>query len=106
MVVALGICLVYVMMQTFAVPGTLSLSILSGAVLGLGPGLTLVTGKRKIQINLSTCLRPTCDADVCPCSLSGERCGIIMLLLPIMVHWETCSKDFVALKAGEFPTGS
>ncbi|GMH43458.1 hypothetical protein BSKO_11380 [Bryopsis sp. KO-2023] len=41
--VAMGICMIYIMMQTFAVPGTLSLSILSGAVFGAVPGLALVT---------------------------------------------------------------
>lgn len=36
--------MVYICMQTFAVPGTLSLSLLSGALYGTLPGLLLVSG--------------------------------------------------------------
>lgn len=42
--VTIGYCLVYIFMQTFAVPGTLSLSLLSGALYGALPGLLLVSG--------------------------------------------------------------
>ncbi|KAL0022440.1 hypothetical protein WJX79_000626 [Trebouxia sp. C0005] len=41
--VTIGYCLVYIFMQTFAVPGTLSLSLLSGALYGALPGLLLVS---------------------------------------------------------------
>lgn len=37
--------MVYVCMQTFAVPGTLSLSLLSGAMYGTLTGLLLVSGQ-------------------------------------------------------------
>jgi len=37
--------MVYIFMQTFAVPGTLSLSLLSGALYGTLPGLLLVSGE-------------------------------------------------------------
>lgn len=43
-IIALGICLLYIMMQTFAIPGTLSMTLLSGAVFGTMKGLILVTG--------------------------------------------------------------
>jgi hypothetical protein len=36
--------MVYLYMQTFAIPGTLSLSILAGAIYGCYKGLLLVTG--------------------------------------------------------------
>ena len=39
-----GYTMVYVFMQTFAVPGTLSLSLLSGALFGIVRGLLLVAG--------------------------------------------------------------
>ena len=39
-----GFCMLYIFMQTFAVPGTLSLSVLAGAVYGSLRGLALVTG--------------------------------------------------------------
>lgn len=42
--VIIGFCLMYIAMQTFAVPGTLSLSILSGALYGVPKGLLLVSG--------------------------------------------------------------
>jgi len=41
--VFLGLCMVYVYMQTFAIPGTLSLSILAGAIYVSYRGLLLVT---------------------------------------------------------------
>lgn len=41
---ALGFCLLYITMQTFAVPGTLFLSLLSGAVFGVRNGVLLVAG--------------------------------------------------------------
>jgi len=37
--------MVYLYMQTFAIPGTLSLSILAGAIYGSYKGLLLVTGE-------------------------------------------------------------
>ena len=43
--VTAGYCMAYVFMQTFAVPGTLSLSLLGGALYGTVPGLLLVSGK-------------------------------------------------------------
>lgn len=52
--VALGFCLVYVCMQTFAVPGTLSLSLLSGALYGTLPGLLLVSGQTLLFSNKAT----------------------------------------------------
>ncbi|DBB15251.1 TPA: hypothetical protein ACH3X3_004251 [Trebouxia sp. C0006] len=42
--VTIGYCMVYLCLQTFAVPGTLSLSLLSGALYGTLPGLLLVSG--------------------------------------------------------------
>ena len=36
--------LVYVMMQTFAIPGTLSLSVMAGALYGILRGLLFVSG--------------------------------------------------------------
>lgn len=39
-----GYTMVYVFMQTFAVPGTVSLSLLSGALFGVIRGLSLVAG--------------------------------------------------------------
>ncbi len=45
--------MVYIFMQTFAVPGTLSLSLLSGALYGTLPGLLLVSGECRIPV--STC---------------------------------------------------
>ena len=36
--------MVYVFMQTFAIPGTVSLSLLSGALFGIVRGLLLVAG--------------------------------------------------------------
>ena len=36
--------MVYIFMQTFAVPGTVSLSLLSGALFGIVRGLLLVAG--------------------------------------------------------------
>lgn len=38
----MGILLLYVIMQTFAVPGTITLSLLSGALYGSGRGFALV----------------------------------------------------------------
>ena len=51
--VTIGYCMVYLFMQTFAVPGTLSLSLLSGALYGTLPGLLLVSGECCIPV--STC---------------------------------------------------
>ena len=42
---ALMYCLAYACMQTFAIPGTLSLSLLAGALYGTIPGLLLVSGE-------------------------------------------------------------
>ena len=39
-----GLCLCYVLMQTFAIPGTLALSVLSGALYGVKRGSLLVAG--------------------------------------------------------------
>lgn len=39
-----GICLCYLLMQTFAIPGTLGLSILCGALYGVKWGWLLVAG--------------------------------------------------------------
>ena len=39
-----GFCIAYVFMQAFAVPGTLSLSLLAGALFGATRGLVLVAG--------------------------------------------------------------
>ena len=41
----MGYCMIYVFMQTFAVPGTVSLSLLGGALYGSLYGLLLVSGK-------------------------------------------------------------
>lgn len=43
--VALGMALVYAGMQTFAIPGTLTLSLLSGALFGQLHGLAFVAGR-------------------------------------------------------------
>ena len=42
--IALLFALVYIGMQTFAIPGTISLSLLGGAMFGLWRGLALVSG--------------------------------------------------------------
>ena len=42
--VLICICLLYIFMQSFAVPGTLTLSLMAGALLGVGKGLVLVSG--------------------------------------------------------------
>jgi len=39
-----GFCIMYIVMQAFAVPGTLSLSLLAGALFGATRGLLLVAG--------------------------------------------------------------
>lgn len=39
-----GFCIAYIFMQAFAVPGTLSLSLLAGALFGATRGLLLVAG--------------------------------------------------------------
>ena len=39
-----GYAMVYIFMQTFAMPGTVSLSLLSGALFGIVRGLLLVAG--------------------------------------------------------------
>ncbi len=39
-----GYSMVYIFMQTFAIPGTVSLSLLSGALFGVARGLILVAG--------------------------------------------------------------
>ena len=39
-----GFCIAYIFMQAFAVPGTLSLSLLAGALFGATRGLVLVAG--------------------------------------------------------------
>ena len=39
-----GYAMVYIFMQTFAIPGTVSLSLLSGALFGVVRGLLLVAG--------------------------------------------------------------
>ena len=39
-----GFCIMYIVMQAFAVPGTLSLSLLGGAMFGATRGLLLVAG--------------------------------------------------------------
>ena len=39
-----GYAMVYIFMQTFAIPGTVSLSLLSGALFGVARGLILVAG--------------------------------------------------------------
>lgn len=41
---ALGILMLYVIMQTFAIPGTISLSLLSGALYGSTKGFLLIAG--------------------------------------------------------------
>ncbi len=45
-----GLCLSYVLMQTFAIPGTLTLSILSGALYGVRRGWLLVAGEHSFWI--------------------------------------------------------
>eukprot|EP00959_Pyramimonas_sp_CCMP1952_P369222 7733856-Pyramimonas_sp.AAC.3 len=42
---ALVVASVYVFAQTFAIPGTLTLSLLSGALFGFYKGIALVVGK-------------------------------------------------------------
>ena len=42
--------MMYVCMQTFAVPGTLSLSLLSGALYGTFHGLVLVSGQILVEL--------------------------------------------------------
>ena len=43
--------MIYVCMQTFAVPGTLSLSLLSGALYGTLHGLVLVSGQTLVKLH-------------------------------------------------------
>ncbi len=71
-----GLCLCYVLMQTFAIPGTLTLSLLSGALYGVKRGWLLVAG-------MPTCwhvLRLHCSAmyDM-QCERAGEECSMPML---------------------------
>ena len=47
----------YVLMQTFAIPGTLWLSLLCGALYGVLPGITLVSGT-SLCILQQLCVRP------------------------------------------------
>ena len=49
--VCVGFCMMYVCMQTFAVPGTLSLSLLAGALYGTLRGLVLVSGQIVVELN-------------------------------------------------------
>ncbi len=42
--VLICICLLYIYMQSFAIPGTLTLSLMAGALLGVSKGLLLVSG--------------------------------------------------------------
>lgn len=53
--------LVYVIMQTFAIPGTLSLSVMAGALYGIFRGLLLVSG----LFTATTTMFPinTCESD-------------------------------------------
>ncbi len=53
----LGLCLCYVLMQTFAIPGTLTLSLLSGALYGVKRGWLLVAGAPAAS-TLFGCLHP------------------------------------------------
>lgn len=56
-----GFCMLYILMQTFAVPGTLSLSLLAGALFGVLKGLLLVSGKHTARYHLLPihCRRPS-----------------------------------------------
>lgn len=59
--VLVGLSCLYVLMQTFAVPGTLSLSVLAGGLFGFRAGLALVTA-------VST-------AGACSCYALSSLCG-------------------------------
>ena len=59
-----GYAMVYIFMQTFAMPGTVSLSLLSGALFGIVRGLLLVAGKHnRIEPHHKLAKRP--QLDVC-----------------------------------------
>lgn len=49
--VCAGFCMMYVCIQTFAVPGTLSLSLLAGALYGNLHGLVLVSGESMVELH-------------------------------------------------------
>ena len=56
--------MVYIFMQTFAIPGTVSLSLLSGALFGIVRGLLLVAGMHdRISPQHKLAKRP--QLDVC-----------------------------------------
>ncbi len=67
--IALLFALVYIGMQTFAIPGTISLSLLGGAMFGVWRGLALVSG-------VDPCLAQG------PPGMPWAGCGLPWQLLP------------------------
>ena len=72
--------MIYVFMQTFAIPGTVSLSLLSGALFGTVRGLLLVAGRQSTSLCFSLSslnpLRPASSIITIHCPVEG-CCGVM-----------------------------
>lgn len=124
-----GYCITYVFMQTFAVPGTLSLSLLAGALYGTVSGLLLVSGKtctsamRALCVNmplswhnLSTLNTPVCPfgRQYIPCTsktktatraccmsdCSDQHIGRNSMLWHVMAVWQRPGVCYMARQTG------
>ena len=79
-----GYAMVYIFMQTFAMPGTVSLSLLSGALYGVVRGLLLVAGVHNhTEPQHKLAKRPQLDI--------GQHCDTITPVISEYNAWHACS---------------
>ena len=127
--VTIGYCMAYVFMQTFAVPGTLSLSLLAGALYGTVSGLLLVSGGTCTNatralcahmplswLNFSTLNSPSClsgrhwipcspktktsTSIRCMCTCSDQHIGRNSMLWHVMAMWQRPGLCYMARQTG------
>ena len=70
-----GFCCCYVLLQTCAVPGTLSLSLLAGALYGWRAGLVLVAGERRPFLSSLLFFRAPAPRSLAPGRCLGSACS-------------------------------
>lgn len=97
--------MMYVCMQTFAVPGTLSLSLLSGALYGPVHGLLLVSGKDLSFWSLHTDAYLLCPSIAVTqrrilVPFSDQYAGGICLLWHVVAVWTRSGISAVAGQTG------
>ena len=67
-------------MQTFAIPGTIFLSLLAGSLYGVWRGSALVAGRTRLGGTIGVKTRRKLDGDLCP--THGQPVPCLTTLLP------------------------